>query len=106
MRHRISGPSGSTHAYTDVLATADKTKIRLLVKTILEPNLGPAADDNEDDARHIEFRPWGAVGRQHHRLEGACITDDVLGSEENGGRDRVEEVGEREKAGDEEVERD
>lgn len=67
---------------------ADETRIRLVVKNILEPDLGPAVDYEEkwDDGRCIEFRPWSNAGRQSHKLEPVCFITQAF--------HRVEEAGE------------
>ena len=57
---------------------ADEGRIRLFVKKLLEPILGPAVEHNGDNGPYIKFRPWSAVGRQHHILEPVSITYDVL----------------------------
>ena len=50
---------------------ADKTRIRQVVKDILEPKLGPAVhhEGEDDEGRCIEFHPWGLAGCQRHSLE-------------------------------------
>ena len=50
---------------------ASETRFRLMVRNILEPDLGPAVDYEEkwNDGRCIEFHPWSNAGRQSHRLE-------------------------------------
>lgn len=50
---------------------ADKTRIGLKVRNILEPKLGPAVhyEENGDDCGCIEFHPWSLMGSQSHILE-------------------------------------
>lgn len=50
---------------------ADKTRIGLVVRSILEPALGAAVhhEGKEDDGECIEFHPWSLVGNQSHRLK-------------------------------------
>lgn len=53
---------------------AEKTRIGLLVNSILEPKLGPASGD---DIERIEYRPWNVVARQPHTIQPVPPPSDV-----------------------------
>ena len=53
---------------------ADKTRIGLLVNSLLEPKLGPASGD---DIERIEYRPWSVVASQPHTIKSVPPPSDV-----------------------------
>ena len=53
---------------------ADRTRVGLLVNSLLEPKLGPASGD---DIERIEYRPWSVVASQPHTIQLVSPPSDI-----------------------------